>query len=190
MEKVALMSWSDSNMAGDYWKWFITLTIRKNGTYSVGATQTSVDSPTYRLPSIYPLRNGRQVREALEELFHHDALCNDELNWDEINSVLSKHAPEIVKGIKETFSEEIRLVIDEERKSKDKEHNEKHITDWVNQATWEKSNISHHIARQMDIGKRKIAVTDYVRNYYLIWGRFPTGTHSLSKELIVNFPKT
>ncbi len=184
-----MMSWSDSNMAGDYWSWFITLTIRKNGTYSVGARQTSVDSSTYRLPSFYPLRNGRQVREALEEIFQHDALCNEELNWEEIFSVLSKYVPKIAHEIKETFSEDEHLDREQERIAEAKERKQKPITDWVSQASWERSKSSHHIAHQVDNNKRKIAVIEYVHNYYLRCGHFPTGLHVLSQDLSVEFPE-
>ena len=105
MKKLALKSWSDSNMAGDDWTRFITLTIRKDGTFSVGATQTSVDAPTYRLPSIYPLRNGRQVRAALEQIFSHDAfLSNDAIDWEEIDHVISQHLLKLASEIKETFA--------------------------------------------------------------------------------------
>ena len=88
MKKITLLSWSDSNIARDYWTWFINLTIRKDGTYSVGATQTSNDYPTLRLPSIYPLRKGRQVRDAIEEIFSNDSFASEEVDRDGILSVL------------------------------------------------------------------------------------------------------
>jgi len=189
MEKLVLKSWSDSNMAGDGWTWFITLTIRKDGSYSVGATQTAVDEPTYRLPSIYPLRKGRQVREALEQIFSHDALCgNQEIDWDAIHSVLSQYAPKLASEIKDTFAEDIRLEEEQERITEEKDLNEKQLNDWVDQATWERSKFSHFIAHQKDSYKRSRAVFSYAQNYYTEQGRFPRGEHVLYEGLIVQFP--
>ena len=188
MKKLALKSWSDSNMAGDDWTWFITLTIRKDGTFSVGATQTSVDAPTYRLPSIYPLRNGRQVRAALEQIFSHDAfLGNDAIDWEEIDHVISQHLPKLASEIKETFAEDTRLEEEKARQYLAKALKEKPINDWVKQANWERSKFSHFIAHQMDNHRRRERVFTYAQNYYSKHGRFPTGTHVLGDDLKVQF---
>ena len=104
MNKLVLMSWSDSNMAGDDWTWFVTLTLRKNGTYSVGAMQTSTGSPTYRMPSIYPLRSGSQVREAIERLFLDDPLASEEIDWQAVSLALSKHVPRLARELEESFA--------------------------------------------------------------------------------------
>jgi hypothetical protein len=106
MKKLVLMSWSESNMSGDYWKWFITLTIRKDGSFSAGAMQTCSDGPTYRLPSIYPLRRGQQVRAAIETIFKDENLSSENIDWDEICSVLSTDAPKLAIEIKDTFTRE------------------------------------------------------------------------------------
>ena len=191
MKKLALKSWSDSNMAGDDWTWFITLTIRKDGTFSVGATQTSVDAPTYKLPSIYPLRNGRQVRQALEKIFAHDAfLGGEEINWNEIDRVLSQHAPKLAAEIKETFAEDIRLEEEQQTISAEKSLKEMPINDWVNQANWERSKFSHHIGQQMDNYRRRKNVFNYVQSYFSKHDRFPTGTHVLSEDHKVQFPES
>jgi hypothetical protein len=189
MEKLVLKSWSDSNMAGDGWTWFITLTIRKDGSYSVGATHIAADEPTYRLPSIYPLRKGRQVREAIEQIFTNDALSgNYEIDWDAIHSVLSQHTPKLASEIKASFTEDIRLEEEQVRISAEKDLKEKPLNDWVNQATWERSKFSHFIAHQKDSYKRSRAVFSYAQNYYTEQGRFPTGQHVLYEGLTVQFP--
>jgi RecG-like helicase len=191
MKKLVLKSWSDSNMAGDGWTWFITLTIRKDGTYSVGATQTSIDEPTYMLPSIYPLRRGRQVREALEQVFAHDALLgNDEIDWEEIDHVISQHLPKLASEIKETFAEDIRFEEQQAQQSLAKALKEQPINDWVKKATWERSKFSHFIAHQMDNHRRRERVFTYAQNYFSKHGRFPTGTHVLGEDLKVQFPES
>jgi hypothetical protein len=188
MKKLVLKSWSDSNMAGDDWMWFITLTVRKDGTFSVGATQTSVDAPTYRLPSMYPLRNGRQVREALEQIFAHDAFSrNETIDWEEIDHVISQHAPKLASEIKETIAEDIRFEEQQAQQSLAKSLNEQPINDWVEKATWERSKFSHFIAHQMDNLRRRERVFTYAQNYFSNHGRFPTGTHVLGEDLKVQF---
>lgn len=163
-------------MAGDGWTWFITLTIRKDGSYSVGAIQTAVNEPTYRMPSIYPLHNGRQVREALEQIFTHDALSgNDEIDWNAIHAVLSQHAPKLASEIKTTFAEDILLDEKQEQISAEKDLKETQLTEWVNLATWERSKYSHFIAHQRDNYNRSRAVFSYAQNYFKEQGRFPRG---------------
>ena len=190
MERLVLKSWSDSNMAGDDWTWFITLTIRKDGTFSVGATQTSVDAPTYRLPSIYPLRNGRQVRAAFEQIFSHDAfLGNDAIDWEEIDHVISQHAPKLASEIKETFAEDIRFQEQQAQQSLAKSLKDQPINDWVKKATWERSKFSHFIAHQMDNHRRRERIFTYAQNFCSKHGHFPTGIHVLGEDLKVQFPE-
>ncbi len=190
MKKLVLKSWSDSNMAGDDWTWFITLTVRKDGTFSVGATQTSVDAPTYRLPSIYPLRNGRQVRAAFEQIFSHDAfLGNDAIDWEEIDHVISQHAPKLASEIKETFAEDIRFQEQQAQQSLAKSLKDQPINDWVKKATWERSKFSHFIAHQMDNHRRRERIFTYAQNFCSKHGHFPTGIHVLGEDLKVQFPE-
>jgi hypothetical protein len=190
MKKLVLKSWSDSNMAGDDWTWFITLTIRKDGAFSVGATQTSIDAPTHRLPSIYPLRKGRQVREALEQIFAHDAfLGNEAIDWEEIDHVISQHLPKLASEIKETFAEDIRFEEQQAQQFLAKTLKEQPINDWVKKATWERSKFSHFIAHQMDNHRRRERVFTYAQNYCSKHGHFPTGIHVLGEDLKVQFPE-
>ncbi len=189
MKKLSLMSWSDSNMAGDGWTWLITLTIRKNGTYSVGAIQTAVDAPTYRLPAIYPLRKGRQVREAIEQLFLDDSLAGEEIDWQGVITVLTKHVPELAQEIAQSFIED---EIAEEASELEYEAQEKFnapISDWVERAKWPLSPMSHHIGNQMDNAKRRKWVFENVRDYLANHGRFPAGSHTLHLDFKVNFPE-
>lgn len=189
MKKIALMSWSDSNMAGDSWTWFIALTFRKDGTYSVSATQTSIGAPTYRLPGIYPLRKGRQVKEAIEKLFLDDSLSTEEIDWDGINAVLLQHSPKLAAEIKETFKEDVLLEKVQEKKAAKKKRDQKPIDDWVAKAIWPRSNFSHHIANGMDNYKRKKAVFEFVQGYYSEHNRLPTGLHLLGENFSVQFPE-
>jgi hypothetical protein len=156
---------------------FRSASTRKDGTYSVGAMQTSSGGPTYRLPSIYPLRRGRQVREAVEQIFLDDPLASEEVDWQKIISVLSKHVPELAREIEKSFSEdeiaeeEIDSQYDEQEKLKAP------INDWVDNAKWPLSPLS----------RRKI-VFDFVYKYWFEHGCLPIASHTLHQDFTVQFP--
>ena len=189
MKKFSLMSWSDSNIARDEWTWFITLTFRKNGTYSIGAMQTAVDGPTFRLPSIYPLRKGLQVREAIEQLFLNDPLAGAEIDWRGIIEVLTEHLPELSHEIAQSFIEDSIAEAASERQYEAQEKLDAPINDWVDKARWPLSPMSHHIGNQMDNAKRRKWVFDYVFNYHAKHGRLPAGSHTLQQDFKIQFPE-
>jgi len=117
MTKICLLEWSDSNMAGYDWSWQITLTFRKDNTYSVGAKQFVKEPPAYRVPSIYPLRNGKEVKEAIETIFQDDYLNNAYFEWHEIISAISRESPKLALEIKESLqSESTQISVDVDTK--------------------------------------------------------------------------
>jgi len=189
MKKLSLMSWSDSNMARNEWTWFITLTVRKNGTYSIGAMQTAVDGPTFKLPSIYPLRTGRQVRDAIEQLFLNDPLAGEEIDWQGTIEGLTEHVPELSHEIEQSFIEDSIAEAASERQYEEQEQLDAPINDWVDQAQWPLSPMSHSFGNQVDNAKRRKWVFDYVRNYYTKYGRLPNSNHTLHRDFRVQFPE-
>lgn len=182
------MKWSDSNMAGDGWTWFITLTIRKDGTYSVGATQTSTDGPTYKLPSIYPLRSGRHVRDALEEIFQEDPLSVEEINWEAIQDVLAQHVPKLAEEVAQAFDDDRIAEEEAERQAEEQAKKEKPIYEWIEKSSWPRSNLSNVMGRGMENARRQKYVFSYTQNYYETHGKFPTGTHTLTDSFVIQFP--
>lgn len=190
MKKIALISWSDSNIGGDYWRWFVTLTIRNDGKYSVGAFQTCVGAPTYRLPSIYPLKRGRQVKEAIEQLFLDDNLQNEDIDWDSIISVASQHVPKLGAEIKEALEEGLLAETRESKVCTERTFEKSVAEGWVRRATWPRSNLSHHIANGMDNHQRWKIVHDFVVEYLSANKVLPTGVHDIRKGFTVVFPKS
>lgn len=193
MHKISLLSWSDSNMAGDEWTWFVTLTIRKNKSFSVGAFQTSAGYPTYRPPSIYPLKSGRQVRDAIEKIFSEDDdLSEHTIDWDEIISTISKHAPQLASEIQVSFEEDASKETEEEKRFEEKEILDKPINDWISQTIWPRSTLRD--AFGMGAGRensmRKAIIFTYIKTYLAEHGDFPTGHHKLTDSLEVTFPDT
>ena len=101
MTKICLLEWSDSNMAGDDWSWQITLTFRKDKTYSVGAKQFIKGPYANTVPSIYPLRNGKEIKEAIETIFQDVNLSSAYFEWHEIISAISCESPKLAMEIEE-----------------------------------------------------------------------------------------
>jgi hypothetical protein len=117
MNKICLLELSDSNMAGDDWSWKITLTFRKDKTYSVGAKQFIKRPYANIVPSIYPLRNGKEIKEAIETIFQDVNLSSAYFEWHEIISAISCESPKLALEIAESIQPESdRISVDEEAK--------------------------------------------------------------------------
>ena len=101
-------------MAGDDWSWRITLTFRKDKTFSVGAKQFVKKPPANRVPSIFLLKNGKEVKEAIETIFQDDNLINAYFEWHEIISAISHVSPKLALEVKESIQPESSLVLDDE----------------------------------------------------------------------------
>jgi len=192
MNKISLLSWSDSNMAGYEWTWFVTLTIKKNKSFSVGAFQTSADSPTYRLPSIYPLKTGRQVRDAIEKIFGDDNLSEHTIDWDEIISTICIHVPHLASEIQASFEDDEIKEAEEEKRLEEKELLDKPINDWISQTNWPRSKLrdAYGMGAGRENSLRKAYIFTYTKAYLAEHGHLPTGLHRISETFEVTFPST
>jgi hypothetical protein len=192
MKKISLLSWSDSNMAGYEWTWFITLTIRKNKSFSVGAFQTSAESPTYKLPSIYPLKSGRQVRDAIEKIFCDDNLSEQTINWDEIISTIFKHVPQLASEIQVSFAEDAINESLEEKLIEEKELIDKPINDWISQSSWPRSTLrdAYGMGAGRENSLRKSIIFTHIKTYLAEHGHLPTGHHKITDSFEVTYPET
>jgi len=141
MTKICLLEWTDSNMVGYDWSWQITLTFRKDKTYSVGAKQFVKEPPAYKVPSIYPLKNGKEVKEAIETIFQDDYLSNAYFEWHEIISAISHESPRLAFEVMESLHpESAQILADEETKENDKQERlmDKYYSDMENVDTLRK----------------------------------------------------
>jgi hypothetical protein len=191
MNKISLLSWSDSNMAGDEWTWFVTLTIRKNKSFSVGAFQASAGYPTYRLPSIYPLKSGRQVRDAIEKIFSEDDDLNElTIDWDELISTVSNHVPQLASEIQFSFEEDATKQAEEDKRLEEKEILDKPINDWISQTNWPRSKLrdAYGMGAGRENSMRKACIFTYTKAYLAEHGHLPTGLHRISETFEVTFP--
>jgi hypothetical protein len=68
MQKIIIQEWNDANMAGFEWSWQIWASRRKDGTFSVGAKQITLDPPAQRILARSRLRTGTEVLDAIQEV--------------------------------------------------------------------------------------------------------------------------
>jgi hypothetical protein len=135
MNKICLLEWSDSNMAGDNWSWKITLTFRKDKRYSVGAKQFIKGPYANTIPSIYPLRNGKEIKEAIDTIFQDVNLSDSYFEWHEIISAISYESPKLALEVMESLHPESALIsMDEETRENKKQEQlmDKYYSDMEN----------------------------------------------------------
>ena len=122
-------------MAGDDWSWKITLTFRKDKTYSVGAKQFIKGPYANTIPSIYPLRNGKEIKEAIETIFQDVNLSDSYFEWHEIISAISYESPKLALEVMESLHPESALIsMDEETRENKKQEQlmDKYYSDMEN----------------------------------------------------------
>ena len=122
-------------MAGDDWSWQITLTFRKDKTYSVKAKQFIKGPYANTVPSIYPLRNGKEIKEAIETIFQDVNLSDLYFEWHEIISVISHESPKLALEVMESLHPESALIsMDEETRENNKQEQlmDKYYSDMEN----------------------------------------------------------
>lgn len=95
MQKISLMKWRDSNIAGDDWVINIVLTQRKNKLFSVRAIQVAEEPPVYKTPLIYPIKNGYDLMTSIKKVFQDDLISHISINWKEILENLNESYPNL-----------------------------------------------------------------------------------------------
>ncbi len=68
MRRITIIEFSDGNLTGFVWSWEFFLTKRSDGTFSLSAKQTPNDPPAMKIPHENPLRNGKEIFDALETM--------------------------------------------------------------------------------------------------------------------------
>lgn len=213
MQKLILQSFSDSNMAGYDWVVNVVLTQRKNGYFSLRATQITDEPPIYKTPLIYPIKNGSQLKLAIEEVFQDDLISHIEIEWQEIINNLEKLFPKLANQLRgdyhaqmeETFTEGIEMLKAEILEDEERKKN-KHLYDWLDKSSWPKSTLHDPmgIGARIENKSRRTAVFQYVKNYFDNNNSFPIGKHSINETVkggsyvnlptkfnfVVNFPES
>jgi hypothetical protein len=93
---VAILHFSDSNMAGYEWTWTFYLNRTANGRFTVSCKQMVTEESALRVPARKGLRDGADVYGALEEVVSEAGYCLDDFDAGPIASEVKKVDPSLV----------------------------------------------------------------------------------------------
>ena len=91
---------SDSNMAGFSWSWKFWISKRKDQTYSVCCKQIVNEPPAMKVPGVYRLKTGQEIKKAFEDLLEEAGLSLPE-DQSEILSRIEVLNPKLAKEFQE-----------------------------------------------------------------------------------------
>jgi hypothetical protein len=185
MKKLVIQSFSDSNIAGYDWVINVVLTQRKNGYFSLRATQISDEPVIYKTPLIYPIKNGSQLRLAIDEVFQDDLISHLAINWEEIIKNLEKYYPDLSNQLYTDIHELKRKELEEELLEEEEKLKNKPLNDWINKSSWTKSTRRDPLGMGAGIenSRRRIAVFQYAQRYLETNNSLPIGRHSINESV-------
>jgi len=189
MERIVIMAWHDSNMAGYEWVINIELSQRENNLFSLRAVQLEGKKTTYKTPFIYPIKDAKQLMAAVTKLFQNDLISHMEINWEEILMSLAIPFPRLVedlKGLVNDFKKDIAKEAIQIPEQEDIENTP--LNEWLSKAKWQKSSIRDpfSLGAMVENSRRRLAVFQYLKNFYEQTGTFPIGRHLINESVPVN----
>jgi hypothetical protein len=189
MERIVIMSWYDSNIAGHEWVINIELSQRENNLFSLRAVQLEGKKTTYKSPVIYPIKDAKQLMAAVTNLFQNDLISHMEINWEEILMSLAIPFPRLGQNLKRLVIDSKNDIAEDVIQTPEKEGIENTpLNEWLSKATWPKSSIRDPfgIGAMVENSRRRTAVFQYLKNFYEQTGTFPTGRHLINESVPAN----
>ena len=77
MQKVIIQEWDDANMAGFEWSWQVWVSRHRDGLFSVGAQQSTLDPPAQEIEARCQLGTGSEVLNAIRDVVEGTAYSFD-----------------------------------------------------------------------------------------------------------------
>jgi len=169
--------------------WIIELVLSqsKNGLFSLRGSQIVSVPPIYKTPLIYPIRNGEQLKYAIEETFRDDLFSDKEINWDLILISLNNYFPELQNELLEAIKnnknkEEGVLKLEEALEIKNKPLNE-----WLNRSRWPQNPQGRPYGMSAEHlhenSRRREAVFQYANRCLDVNKCLPIGEHLINESL-------
>ena len=189
MERIVIMSWHDSNIAGYEWVIDIELSQRTNNIFSLRALQIEAKKIIYKSPIIYPINNGNDLMNALIKLFQNDLISEMKINWNEIMIRLAIPFPSLCRELTELV---IKFQNEKKEKSKDINNTDvftdKSLNDWLGKAKWPRSTIRDPLGlgALVENSRRKKAVYQYLESYFSQTKSLPIGKHLINESISEN----
>lgn len=181
MTEIVLQQWSNSNMAGDEWRWEV-YAMSKGNLWSIRARQVDeITGKVYRVAGTYRLKSARGIRTAIERIFCNDSIAYEEveIDWGAIAFSLRLKNPAMADALEIELDSVKRR---EQMLSNPKETAESRrsalINDWIRRADWCRSRES-----LVHKHRRKRALFQYIDTYFKEQGCFPEGQHDVDVVL-------
>jgi hypothetical protein len=188
--ELILQQWDGCNIAGDDWSWVVFARRRKDMTWTVGARQ-NYDGSSYPVRGKYRLRSAHAFKEAIEALFHHEALDESQPNWEQIIEAVRPQDPALAHKLRELVENE---VCEQEATPSSKAENktDDHLEEFLKRSSWPQSNKSGAggMVAAMDNHRRWRGVLQYVQQFLEAHGSLPKGVHNIDIELVDHRPES
>lgn len=181
MTKIVLQQWSNSNMAGDEWRWEV-YAVSNGNLWSIRARQVDeITGRVYRVAGTYRLKSAWGIRTAIERIFCNDSIAYEEveIDWGAIVFSLRPQNPAMADALEIELDREERR---EQMLSNPKETAESRrsalINHWIRRADWCRSRES-----VVQKHRRMRALFQYIDTYFKEQGCFPEGQHDVDVVL-------
>lgn len=164
-------------MAGDVWSWKLWVSRRKDGSFTVGARQTTVGEPGFSPPSLTRLRDGYSVLQALRSIMSewHGELTDDQLQ--RIGIELRSLDLELAEDFE--FAIEHEEEIEEGQLSLEANRRTRKLTPFRHQIDRYAENVEDYRSAPYGISRRAM-VKLYMENFVVEHGRLPSGLHRIN----------
>jgi hypothetical protein len=188
MTEIVLQEWSNSNMAGDEWRWEVNA-VSKGEHWSIRARQVDeITGKVYRVAGTYRLKSARGIKAGIERVFENDRIYSEDvdIDWEDIVAAFAKVDSAMAAALKVELE---RAAQREEELLNPKETAESRYRDsidqWIDRTNWPPSNATGAggIGRAVQNHRRKRAIFQYVDAYFKEHGCFPTGEHDIDVVL-------
>jgi len=189
MERIVVMSWHDSNMAGYEWVINVELSQRENNLFSLRAVQLEGKKTTYKTPFIYPIKDAKELFTAVTKLFQNDLISHMEIDWEEILMSLAIPFPGLGEDLKRLVIALQKEGIEEAIENEGPESTINGLlNEWLNKAKWPRSTLRDPlgIGPLVENTRRRTAVFQYLTCYYEQTNSLPIGKHLINESVPAN----
>jgi len=192
MREIMLQSWTNSNMAGDAWRWEV-YAVFNGSLWSIRGRQVDeITEKVYRVAGAYRLKSARGIKAGIERVFRNEPIYFEdvEIDWDEILAAFANEGASINPNMASQLK--AALVRAEEReqallnpKPTPESRYRDSIDQWIERSSWPRSTAWGlcGITAALDNRRRKRGIAQYVDTYFKANDRFPVGDHQVNVTL-------
>ena len=146
MREIILQSWTNSNMAGDHWRWEVCAVFNA-GRWSVRGRQIDeITGKVYRVAGAYRLKSARGIKAGIERVFRNEPIHFEdvEIDWEQILAVFAKEGasidPNMASQLKAALvrAEKREQALLNPKPTPESRHRDA-IDQWIGRSSWPRS---------------------------------------------------